>query len=53
MNLPNASRMASLKRQNFKAEFVSVTKSTNKGSYLNEYLSYSLIRYRLLKSEII
>lgn len=38
MNLPNASRMASLKRQNFKAEFVSVTKSTNKGSYLNEYL---------------
>lgn len=49
MNLPNASRMASLKRQNFKAEFASVTKSTNKGSYLNEYLSYKPNSVSLIK----
>ncbi len=49
MNLPNASRMASLKDKTLKAEFVSVTKSTNKGSYLNEYLSYKPNWYRLKK----
>lgn len=49
MNLPNASRMASLKRQNFKAEFVSVTKSTNKANNLNEYLSYKPNSVSLIK----
>lgn len=49
MNLPNASQRASLNRQNFKAEFVSATKSRNKANSLNEYLTYKPNSVSLVK----
>ncbi|MDW8799077.1 DUF5776 domain-containing protein [Staphylococcus pseudoxylosus] len=49
MNLPNASQEASLNRQNFKAEFVSATKSRNKADSLNEYLTYKPNSVSLVK----
>ncbi|RIM74907.1 glycosyltransferase family 2 protein, partial [Staphylococcus xylosus] len=49
MNLPNASQRASLNRQNFKAEFVSATKSRNKANSINEYLTYKPNSVSLVK----